>query len=462
MNVLLVKPWGDAFSWYHSHMLGLAYLAGYVRANGHQVRIIDASFARADAKVLLDTIASAEADVVGITAMTHEMRRACDIARAVKAAKPKVRTVLGGPHATARPLETLDEIDALDFTVAGEGETPFEALLERLESGARTFEGIAGLAWRNGHETVYNGPQTSFLDLSTIPQPAVDLYYTKGWFGDHPGSEYRLFASRGCPFKCGYCMRVLGNKVRWRNPEAVVEEWVKAVRYYHAKDVFLHDEIFLYDNPHTHAILDGVLREGLHREARFHAMTHPNLVDAGVMQKAREAGCWKVCIGVESGNNRILRNSHRPYTIEKANAAVQVIKQAGLHPFTFFILGHPGETHWTVLSTIRAAVRINPYEIGLGVMVPYPGTEIYDYAREGKFGYRLLTHEWDAYDRYGGRAMEIRGLSRRALVCYQVLGYLAFFLLNGKIRGMINYFRPKLRAAWLVVRGRGLGYAASR
>jgi radical SAM superfamily enzyme YgiQ (UPF0313 family) len=248
--------------------------------------------------------------------------------------------------------------------------------------------------------------------------------------------------------------------VRWRDPEAVIEEWVKAVRYFGAREVFLHDEIFLYDNPHTHAILDGVLREGLQREARFHAMTHPNLVDPEIMRKAREAGCWKVCIGVESGDNRMLQNSHRPYTIEEANQAVQAIKGAGLHPFTFFILGHPGETHRTVHATLRAAVRINPHEIGLGVMVPYPGTEVYDFARDGKHGYRLLTHSWEAYDRYGGKAMEIRGLSRRALILYQVLGYLAFFLLNGKLGGMLNYFRPKLRAVLLVVSGKGLNYEA--
>ncbi|MBZ0264536.1 B12-binding domain-containing radical SAM protein [bacterium] len=456
MNVLLVKPWGDAFNWYHSHMLGLAYVAGYVRGQGHKVEILDAAFHRMGAGDLLSEITQRKCDVVGVTAMTHEMVRAKEIFEVVKENKPSIHTILGGPHTSARPEETLKEIPQLDFSIAGEGEVPFTELLAQLD-GTCDFEKIKGLAFRRNGDTHFNGRQSDFLDLKTIPQPAVDLYYKKDWFKTHPDSEYRLFASRGCPFKCGYCMRVLGDRVRWRDPEAVVEEWEKAVRYYGAEKVFLHDEIFLYKNETTHQILDAILRTNIPQISYFNCMTHPKLVDEELLEKAKRANCNLICIGVESGNNRVLKNSGRNYKIEEADQAVQKIKRAGIKPFTFFILGHPGETHKSIWDTIRAAVRINPFEIGLGVMVPYPGTKIYDYASEGKFGYKLnLEKDWDAYDRYGGSALKIKRLPRRVLMIYQIIGYLSFFLMNGKFRGMFNYLKPKIGAVVRLLSGKGL------
>jgi radical SAM superfamily enzyme YgiQ (UPF0313 family) len=375
----------------------------------------------------------------------------------IKKKDSTIRTILGGPHTTARPAETIQEIPDLDFAVSGEGERPFSNLLSLLEAGNEDFGQIKGLAFRGKENAIiYDGPQDSFIDLKTIPPPAVDLYYAKGWFATHPKSEYRLFASRGCPFHCAYCLRALGGQVRWRDPEAVIEEWIKAVRFYGARDVFLHDELFLYDNPATHAILDGILRAGIHKEARFHAMTHVKLIDREVLQKAARANCYKICIGVESGNNEILKNSNRPYTIDEAHAAVREIKKAGIKPFTFFILGHPGETHKTIRDTIKAAIRLNPYEIGMGVMVPYPGTKIFDLAKNNQGGYRLTNADWDAYDRYGGKAMQFDKFTSRQLVFYQVVGYILFFVLNGKFIGLFRYFRPKLHAAFRVIIGKGL------
>ena len=456
MRVLLVKPWLDSFNWYHSHMLGLAYLAGYLRSHGHRVEILDASFLKLNQAGLLNSLRQVRTDVVGITSMTHEIPRARIIAAHVKAMNPGVRTVLGGPHATARPAETLMEVPHLDYVVAGEGEQPMERLLEKLDAGDRDFSGVPGVAFREDGRVAYNGPQTTFLDLASSPQPAVDLYYTEGWFRDNPRSEYRIFASRGCPFRCAYCMRVLGNRVRWRPTDAVLEEWENAVRKYGARMVFFHDEIFLYDNPHTNAILDGILPTGIQRCAAFNAMTHVRLVNERILRKAKAANCFKVCIGVESGNDDILKRVHRNYTIREAAEAVRMIKRSGIRPFTFFILGHPGETHRTLRDTLRAAMRLNPFEIGMGVMVPYPGTEIYALAKEGKGGYRLLDADWDAYDRYGGRAMAFANFTRPQLVCYQILGYLLFFVGNAKFRGMITYFFPKVKAVVRILTGRHL------
>jgi radical SAM superfamily enzyme YgiQ (UPF0313 family) len=437
-------------------MVGLSYLAAYLRQKGHTVSIIDAAFNGYTKDYLLQEVVARNADVVGVTAMTHEIPRAKQICTAIKQKHARILTVLGGAHASALPVETLKDLTDLDFVISGEGERPLAALLGKLENGGKDFSDIQGLAFREGSSLKYNGPQLSFIDLKTIPQPAVDLYYSENWFKTHPQGEYRLFASRGCPFRCAYCVRALGGQVRWRDPEAVVEEWVRAVRYYGAKSVFVHDEIFLYDNPTTHAILEGILKARIHKQATFGALTHINLISPAMLKKAKEANCFNVCIGVESGNNEILKNSNRTYAVDDAFTAVNEIKKAGIKPFAFFILGHPDETHKTVFDTLKVAARLNPFEIGLGVMVPYPGTKIYELAKQNKGGYRITSEDWAAYDRYGGRALQFDNFKRWQLIFYQVLGYSMFYLLNGRFIAFYRYFRPKVWAAFRVLRGKSL------
>ena len=437
-------------------MLSLVYLAGYVRSLGHKVEIIDASFERLTREQLVKRIADSQADIAGITAMTPEIPKARVIFKSIKSINPGILTILGGPHASARPKETLEEIPELDFAVAGEGEKPFEQLLQRIEIQNYNYINIKGLAFRSGREVIYNGNQDCYLDLKTIPQPAVDLYYTKDWFKNRKNSEYRIFASRGCPFRCAYCMRVLGNSVRWRSTDDIIEEWIKAVRYYGAKTVFFHDEIFLYDNANTNAILDSIIISGIQKEARFIAMTHVNLVNEEILRKAKEANCYKICIGVESGNNEILKRIHRNYTIDEADEAVQKIKKFNIRPFVFYILGHPGETHKTVRDTIRSAVKINPFEMGMGIMVPYPGTEIFTLASENKEGYELTDADWDGYNRYGNTAMKFKNFSSRQLLYYQIIGNMLFYILNGKIIGLIRYVSPKFKAVFRLLIGKKL------
>ena len=138
MKVLLIKPCENSFNWYHSHMLSLTYLASYIRHIGHEVEIIDGSFARLNEENLINRIKDVKADIAGVTAMTHEIPKSRTIFRCIKSMNPGIKTVIGGPHATARPKETLEEIPEIDFAVAGEGEKPIELLLQNIEEDRKS------------------------------------------------------------------------------------------------------------------------------------------------------------------------------------------------------------------------------------------------------------------------------------------------------------------------------------
>ena len=432
-------------------MVGLVYLAAYVTERGHDVSILDANFHTMSEGELRSAIAGCDADVVGITAMTPEIPNVRTILRWIKQSRKDVWTVLGGPHASARPTQTLEEIDDLDFCVSGEGERPLSELLDRLQAGSRSYESVAGLVFRVGPRVVQNTPQTGFLDLTTIPQPAVHLYYEPGFFARNPDYSYYISCCRGCPFHCAFCSKALGRTVRWRSAEAIAEEWIRAVNEYGASRIKVVDEIFLYDKGIVHAIFARLHEEGIPGKARFSVNSHVNLITKAVVRKAKEAGCDQISIGIESGNNDVLREIGRPYTIEKAYQAVRLLREEGIRVHSFFIIGHPGESRRTVIDTLRASVRMDSSEIGLGVMVPYPGTAIYEMAKENRRGYRLTKVDWDGYDRYGCTAVEFEGLRRWEVVLYQVLGYVLFYLTRGRLGDMSKYFRPRIRSAMRAV-----------
>jgi len=151
-RVLLVNPAPEEIvqgGWYRMPLLGLGYLAAYLREKGFSVGIVDAKFDRLGLDAVLARIKAFSPALLGVTAMTHEVRRAAEIAAAAKRLLPDLKTVIGGPHATAIPVETLDEFPSFDFVIAGEGE---ETLLELSDSLAlgKGFAGIAGVSFR-GH-----------------------------------------------------------------------------------------------------------------------------------------------------------------------------------------------------------------------------------------------------------------------------------------------------------------------
>ncbi|MFC1549566.1 hypothetical protein ACFL4R_01700, partial [Nitrospirota bacterium] len=120
--------------------------------------------------------------------------------------------------------------------------------------------------------------------------------------------------------------------------------------------------------------------------------------------------------------------------------AVRIIKSHGISMSTYFILGHPGETRETVKKTQRLAIELNTKLIAVGVMVPYPGTRIYEMAKRGEGGYRLLSEDWSHYDKYGGQALELEGLTYRDLMKYQKQTLILFYLKNLRLLDAIAYF----------------------
>jgi radical SAM superfamily enzyme YgiQ (UPF0313 family) len=440
--------------------LGLGYLAGFLKANGIEVLAIDAKFDRLSLDELRGSILKFKPHVLGFTAMTHEITYVAQVASEFKEIFPDSLMVIGGPHATSAAMETLQEFPFFDIAVMGEGELTFLELIKSINEtnfdlnpsnncrmatmSSQQLESINGIAWRFKNEIMINKHRELISDLDSLPFSNYDHIRRRI-------EVYPIFSSRGCPYQCIFCCRVLGSKIRVRSPKNVIDEIKYAINKFSPKIVDFADETFTLPRQRAIEICDLMISEGLNKKIKWTAQSRVTGVDQELFDKMKEAGCVNVDFGVESGNPEILKTIKKGITITDAWNGIKAAKKAGLKTGSYFIIGHPFETAQTIGDTIKLATKLNTDTVSFGIMVPYPGTEVYEMAVKGEGKYRLISREWKDYDKQIGNALELDGLNRSALERWQRKAYTTFYVHNLRFLSMIRLIISQRKLLWTML-----------
>jgi len=424
MKILLVSPESRVWnSRAHIHN-GLGYLAGALLHAGHkEVDIFDGAVERESLEQRLDR---EPFDIVGISSPTpliHDAWHAAQVAKAHGAL-----TILGGPHPTLMPDESLQRPE-VDFVARGEGEqtlVEFVRVLEslagrssdeapagpRLEAGhlrpflavpQAAFAQIRGLSYRNAAGgVIHNLPRPLACDLDALALPAYHLFKIERYTNLQPLTDgldrharaYTILTSRGCPYKCTYCSKpITGNVWRARSVAHVLAEWRLLVEDLGATEIGITDDIWNLDLKRAKEICLGLIDMNLNRVPwiTVHGMK-VNHVDAELFQLMKRAGCRRVGFGVESGDEQILKRSvKKSQTLKQVRSAFANAKASGLETMGFFIYGMPGETAETMERTTRLALELDPDLANFMMAAPFPGTELWDTVqREG----RIYARDW--------------------------------------------------------------------
>jgi len=382
--------------------LGIGYLAAYLEKFGFEVKIIDCRVLQIELENLLSLLKDPAPDIIGVTATVLEIEKAITFSKAAREALPSSLLIIGGPHFTSSPLETMEK-SAFDIGVVSEGE---ETLLEIVEMMAHTgapapdrLQAIRGIVYRDGGHIHTAPPRPYIEDLDSLPFPARHLYPPLSCYRALPASYIRkplghLITSRGCPHQCIYCDRkVFGNRFRARSPENVVNELEQLLTVHHAREVRFFDDTFTLDTKRVYGILAEIER----RELKFpwSCLTRVNCVDLPLLRAMKKSGCWQVSFGLESGDREILERMKKGTTLEQNRQAVVDAKRAGLNVRGYFVLGIPGETRQSIRNTIEFAKSL-PIDVATFYTITlYPGSELYERVKsEG----RILHQDYSQYN----------------------------------------------------------------
>jgi anaerobic magnesium-protoporphyrin IX monomethyl ester cyclase len=432
--------------WARFPSLGIAYVASSLRAAGHTIELLDGKLDGLTVDDIVTRVRAHPPDLVGITCMTVEYPRAVEIARRIKDERAGVPVMVGGAHVNAVGPGALEEGEGFDYACVGEGEHLVCELADALERD-RDPSPIPGLVSRRGDGLVVGPPRPPPDDYDALPFPAWDLF--------RPVRTLPLITHRGCPFKCVFCSHNSGFKPRYRTPANVLDEVEQILERYRPTCIRVEDETFGLHMGRTKAILEGIIARGFHQRVRFSAQTRVDRVDEEFIRLLKIANFETLELGVETGNPEVLRKIKKGITLEQVEYAVALAKANGLKVWCKFILGHPDETHAEIRDTVAFIAKINPHQLSVSIMTPFPGTPIHEMALRGEGGYRLLSGGWEDFDKYSSGVLELETVSLGQLKRYQLRCYANLYVRNRRFGELARLIVGNRAVGWEMLRSAG-------
>jgi radical SAM superfamily enzyme YgiQ (UPF0313 family) len=417
------------FLFYNSAPLGILYIAAVLEQAGHTVACIDAAAELLDIQGTVDRVEQFKPDVIGIGSFTVTFETTRKLGAALRGAMASVPIVLGSYHVTLVPDDAMAD-ECFDVGVLGEGEFTMLELVEHY-AGTRSLDDIPGICYRVSDPTDSRGwrlhktaPRKKFKKLDDLPFPARHLLppniYRPIPVDDHAFPKFAMVSSRGCPHACAFCQKSRTG-YRSHSPEYVVDELEHLIRDFGLRDVAFVDSLFCANKRRVHAICDEMIRRGVHKKVTWTCSSRVEVVDKPLLQKMKDAGCWRTRFGVESGHDDVLDFISKGITTEKVRKAITAAHEVGLRPKAFFMVGHMPDTRERILATIEFAKSIPLHDVTVQINTLLPETPQLDiWKKEGHKWGRVVNTSTDeksfwepTFVPWGMEADEVIELHRR-------------------------------------------------
>jgi anaerobic magnesium-protoporphyrin IX monomethyl ester cyclase len=367
--------------------IGTLYAASMMRQQSHEVSFLDTMFAYGPEEVILplqkhnpDFFVIYDDGFNYLTKMCLTNMRESAFEMMKFARQKGCKVIVSSSDATDHFERYLEE--GADFVILGEAEHTLTELVAAINAGQRDFMSIPGLAFRQQDAVIKTVKRTVMKELDTLPFPAWDLVdidmYRKTWLKHKGYFSLNMATTRGCPFKCNWCAKpIYGNRYNSRSPQNVVAELKMLKQQFNFDHIWFCDDIFGLKPGWVHEFANLVEKEQLQFKFKIQARADL-LLEENYIRDLSRAGCENIWMGAESGSQKILDAMDKGTTVEQIFTATLLLKKNNIHPSFFIQFGYPGETKDDIARTIDMINRLLPYEIGISVSYPLPGTVFYE------------------------------------------------------------------------------------
>lgn len=357
---------------------GIGCLSEFLTAHGIENDAFDLNVPKNTEDNLHKKIRDFNPDLVGFSMMSLNYRHNYNAIAHIRDAFPGVKVAAGGAHISTMREDALRDCRAIDYGVVLEGEyTLFE-----LMRGEKVLSDIKGLLYREGEAVVYNGDRPFIQDLDSLPYPRYEKFERKDY-----STLISVFSSRGCPFECTYCpvRLAVGRRFVTRSAAKVVDE----ISYHYARgyrEFSFRDDNFTLIQERVYEVCDEIERrkfDGLY--LMCDNGVRADKLNYKLLKRMKEVGFRMIGIGVESGEDRILKSLKKSATVKIMEDAIRMACELGYIVELYFLIGAPGETWQDFEKTVRLAAKYPVMIASFYHILPYPNTELFELAKKNRY-----------------------------------------------------------------------------
>ena len=358
--------------------LGLLYISAYLDENSVENHVYDSTFySKAEQLAFIE-----EKQPKAVAIYTNLMTK-INVIKLVKILKSDAKygfpkLILGGPDITYNCENYLNT--GVDFLIIGEGEQTTLELYNAIANN-EDFSAITGMAYLENGNVIKTPPRAKMKDLSDLPLPnraAIPVEkYLSTWKTHHGQSSMTISTQRGCPYTCKWCSTaVYGQSYRRRPAEMVATEMRMLKDTYNPDGIWFVDDVFSV----SHKWIREFHKEVLKQDAiiPFECITRAERLNDEILQLLKEAGCFRIWIGAESGSQKIIDAMDRRVDVDVVKSAIQNTNALGMETGTFIMVGYPGEDEKDINETITYLKAANPTHFTITVAYPIKGTSLYN------------------------------------------------------------------------------------
>lgn len=335
---------------------------------------------------LIDDFIQFSPDVVLTSTTTSTINEDVKIIKKMKSKKNCIFIMKGSIFYKA-PNFLIDSLDLqeIDFLIGGEIEFAAVNIIDKINNNQKNFDTIPGIFFKREKKWEESKFDNWTKEIDDLPFPNRKIIKNELYFRPDTGEAQATIAtSRGCPSACVYCLTptISGKKIRFRSPKSIIEELEDCYYNHNIKNFFFKSDTFTIDHNWVNEVCQGILKSTLKNKIQWVANSRVRPLKEDTPKIMKEAGCWLIAFGYETGSEETMKKIKKGATIQDNLRASRLVKNAGLKTYGFFLVGLPWENHEHLSDTEKHMFEIDSDFIELHIAVPYYGTELYDIAKE--------------------------------------------------------------------------------